>query len=314
MRAFLVVSASFIAALSLSAAPAAKSATPAKSAFDKKNMEAYVRHLFVWPAEIDLQVSEPKPSDVPGFSIVTVRASKGAAHQEERFYVSKDGQRIFQMQGNYYQIAKNPYQEQLSKLKTEGHPGFGTPGAPVVIAEFSDFQCHYCREEAKNVRQNLLKDYPKEVRFYFLDFPLEAVHPWAKTAAIAGRCVYRQNADAFWEYHDWIFEQQEQITPENIRERVLDWAKSAKVDAAQLTSCIDTRATEPEVAQSIAMGQALEVGSTPTLYINGRPLSGAIPWADLKRVVDYEVGYQAVEKNAGENCGCEVTIPKTGVK
>ena len=82
-----------------------------------------------------------------------------------------------------------------------------------MIVEFSDFQCPYCKEEAKMLRQNLIQTYPKQVRLYFKDFPLENMHPWAKAAAIAGRCVFQQKTDAFWEYHDWIFAHQDGSPP-----------------------------------------------------------------------------------------------------
>ena len=85
-------------------------------------------------------------------------------------------------------------QDDLDKLKTEFQPSLGTPGAPVVLVAFSDFECPHCKDEATMLRQNLLSAYPTQVRLYFKDFPLEAIHPWAKTAAIAGRCVFRQSA------------------------------------------------------------------------------------------------------------------------
>ena len=74
------------------------------------------------------------------------------------------------------------------------------------------------------LRENLLKTYPKEVRLYFKDFPIDQIHPWARPAAIAGRCVFRQNPQAFWDYHDWIFDKQAEITPENLRAKVMEWA------------------------------------------------------------------------------------------
>ena len=62
--------------------------------------------------------------------------------------------------------------------------------------------------------------FPTQVRVYFKDFPLEPIHPWAKPAAIAGRCVFRQKPAAFWDFHDWIFEHQGEITVENLKDKV----------------------------------------------------------------------------------------------
>src|SRR5512133_3073823 len=131
-------------------APAAVPASPApaaKSALDKSVLEAYVRHLFVFAPGIQVAVGEPQPSaTLPGFFDVIVTASNGAASQNFPFYVSKDGKKI--LQGNVYDVTQNPFQNELAKLKTEFQPSFGTPGAPVVLVEFSDFQCSFCKEEA----------------------------------------------------------------------------------------------------------------------------------------------------------------------
>src|SRR5579872_2087798 len=163
-----------------------------KSALDKPTLEAYVRHLMVYGPQIAITIDNPQPSPLAGFLQVDVHASAGQAHQDLIFYVSKDGQKI--LQGNVYDVAQNPFKEDLDKLKTDLQPSFGTPGAPVVLVEFSDFQCPYCKQEAEALRKNLLSTYPKQVRMYFVDHPIEQVHPWAKAAALAGRCVFRQNA------------------------------------------------------------------------------------------------------------------------
>jgi protein-disulfide isomerase len=296
----------------LAAAAVLMAQTPAKkaSALDKPTMEAYIRHLFVWPPPIQIAIADPKPGPMDGFYEVTVRGSQGNSSQSETFYVSKDGQKI--VRGSVFDVNQNPFKNDLDKLKTEFQPSIGTPGAPVVLVEFSDFECPYCREEAKALRDNLLATYPKEVRLYYLDFPLESVHPWAKTAAIAGRCIFHQNAAAFWDYHDWIFANQDQVHPDNVRDKLLEFGKSKSLDIPQLSKCIDERVTEEEVNKTMKEGQDLDVASTPTLFINGRRLVGAEQWPDLKRVIDYEIEYQKTAKNAGEDCGCDVRLPMPG--
>ncbi len=294
-----------------SARPTPKSTVKGPSALDKKQFEFYVRHLFVWPDAITVHVGDPKPSPIPGFLEVDVNAAQGKASQDEKFFVSKDGRQV--IRGFVYAVKDNPFRDQLSKIKTEGHPGLGTPGAPVVIAEFSDFQCHFCKEEAKVFRESLIKQYPTQVHFFFMDNPLEGLHPWARAAAIAGRCVYRQKESAFWNYHDWIFGHQEEITPENLKEKVLDWAKTNEVDATAMSACMAGKEAEKEVNASISMARALSVNSTPTTFINGRPMVGATPWADLKTIIDFEIGYQETVHDAGENCGCDQGLRKLGV-
>ena len=277
---------------------------------DKAKLEAYLRHLFVWPAPIEMAISDPTPGPMAGFYEVKVRGSQGNASQEETFFVSKDGQKI--IRGSIFDLGENPFKPDLAKLKTEYQPSIGTPGAPVVLVEFSDFECPYCREQAKMLRDNLLAAYPKDVRLYYLDFPLVSLHPWAKAASMMGRCIFHQNATAFWDYHDWIFQHQEEITPDNLKEKVLEFATGKGIDAAQLSKCIDSRATEEEVNKTRAEGKDLDVNSTPTLFVNGRRMVGTLQWPDLKRVIDYEIEYQKTAKNAGEDCGCNVSLPMPG--
>jgi protein-disulfide isomerase len=278
-----------------------------KSAWDKPTFEAYVRHLNVWGPQIKVDIGAPKPSPIAGFSEVIVHASAGTASADFSYYVSKDGQKI--LQGSVYDISENPFKTDLDKLKTDLQPSFGTPGAPVVLVEFSDFECPMCKEEAKMLRDNLLSTYPKQVRFYFMEYPLDQIHPWARAAAIAGRCIFRQNANAFWEFHDWIFSHQDEVKPENLKDKVLEFAKGKEIDALQLTRCMDNKESEAEVNKAQAEGREVGVNATPTLFINGRRLVGRTDWPTVRGVIDFEIEYQKTAHNAGEDCGCEVKLP-----
>jgi protein-disulfide isomerase len=303
------------AALLLAAAGLAQSLAqgPAKkSALDKAVLEAYVRHLYVLDPGISVQISDPRSSEVPGFVEETVHASKGPQFQDFKFLISKDGSKI--LQATVFDVNSNPFKSDLDKLKTQGAPSIGTPGAPVALVEFSDFQCPYCKAEAQEIRKNLLTTYPTQVRLYFKTFPLESLHPWAKAAAIASKCVAKQNPDAFWTYHDWVFEHQAEITPETLKDKVIGWAKDTKgIDSLQLGQCMDTKATEAEVNADEAEGQKLEINGTPTLFINGRRIAQTIDWANLKNVIDFEIGYQKTAHDAGDDCGCTLDLKLPGM-
>jgi len=304
--------ASLTAALALAMVLSGQNA-PKKSALDKATLEAYVRHLFVMDQRIKVEVSDPKPSaDLPGFYDVTLHASLGAQSQDFQLMVSKDGSKILQAQ--VFDIAANPFKKDLDKLKTAFEPSMGTPGADVVLVEFSDFECPYCKEEATMLRQNLLSAYPSQVRLYFKTFPIESLHPWAKSAAIAGKCVFRQQPTEFWTFHDWIFTHQAEIAPPNLKDKVMDWAKGQKdIDAVQLAQCVDTKATEAEVDKDLAEGHELQVDRTPTIFVNGRRINSAIDWPSLRSIIDNEIEYQKTAKNAGENCGCDTQLSLPGM-
>lgn len=283
----------------------AQTAPAAKSALDKATLEDYARHLFVWGPNIKVVVADPQPAPMPGYQEIRITASANNAAQDEIFYVSADGRKI--VRGAVYDVDKSPFAAELAKLKTDLSPSEGTPGAPVVLVVFSDFQCGYCRQFAQELQQNLLKTYPTQVRLYFKDFPIEQLHPWARPAAIGGRCVFRQNPQAFWAYHDWIFDKQAEITTENLRAKVMEWAAAKNLDTLQLGRCFDNKSTEGEINKSIAEAQLLRVTSTPTIFLNGRAMPGAVPWATLKQIIDFEIDYQKKTGTGGEEC-CQIKL------
>lgn len=296
----------FLAAAALGQTPGGSPAKK-KSFLDKPTLEAYVRHLFVWPPQIAVAVSDPKPSGIDELVEVSVTGSMGGASQVANFYVSKDGAKV--LQGASFDVNQNPFKANIDKLKSELGPGLGTAGAPVVVTIFSDFQCPYCKEEGKMLRANLIQTYSKEVRAYFKDFPLDQIHNWARPAAIAGRCVHREDAAKFWDFHDWIFDKQSEMKLEDFRTKFEVFLNEKKLPAPGILKCYDGRATEPEVNRSFEMGRQLEVNSTPTIFVNGRKLAGNLSWPQLKQIIDYEIEYQKTANNAGEDCGCEMTLP-----
>src|ERR1051325_118673 len=96
---------------------------PKKSAFDKAELETYVRHLWVVPANMSVAVGEARTSDLAGFQEVPVKISQGQASQEVILYVSKDGNKV--LQGNVYDINFNPFKKELDKIKTSFQPSLG---------------------------------------------------------------------------------------------------------------------------------------------------------------------------------------------
>jgi protein-disulfide isomerase len=146
------------------------------------------------------------------------------------------------------------------------------------------------------------------VRVYFRDFPLTAIHDWSQQASIAGRCVFRQNAPLFWDYHDWIFEKQTEVTKDNLKDKILDWAKGKGLETVGLGRCMDTSATAADIVKSTSDAKNLGVDRTPYMFVNGRRVPGA-QWPNLKQIIDYELDYQKTAHNAGEQECCSVALP-----
>ena len=116
----------------------------------------------------------------------------------------------------------------------------GPDGAAVTIVEFSDFECPYCRKLVDTVKQ-LTPEEKVDLRIVFHHMPLQT-HPWARTAAEDAACAQLQNSSAFWPIHDQLFDQQPSITSENIHEKLLAFAKSAKsLDLPEFQNCLDNQ-------------------------------------------------------------------------
>ncbi len=288
-----------IACLLLLVALLASAAGNPPGALDKAVFEKYLRHLELFRGEVMFKIDDPvRAKYLPGYYEVLVHLSFNDTGKDELFYISADGQTI--IRGDVFNLHKSPFQSNLDKLTLKDQPSFGPAEAPVTIVEFGDFECPDCKAEAPILRQNVAEAFDSKVRVVFKNYPLQSIHPWALAAAIDGRCVYRQSNDAFWKFYDWIYETQDEIMPDNLNMTVLDWAGKNGVDTLQLGQCLDTKATEPEVKQSIA--EALELGApgTPTLFINGRRIGG-LAWPDLQLVINKELEYVTANPTASAN-------------
>lgn len=280
---------------------------PEKSALDKATLEAYLRNVELWNPAVEVKIDDAKPSaEIPGLFDVQVHLSFKGASQDLRYFVSKDGKKI--VKGDVYDVNQSPFQANLDKLKTDSRPAFGPAGAPVTMIVFSDFQCPICKEEAAVLRQNVAAAFKDKVRVVFTDFPLEQIHPWAKSAAVAGRCVYKQNAAKFWDYFDWVYENQGSIGLDNFNSKFQTFATDKGLDGMALGACVGNNAGEKDVAAEMAEGHALQIQATPTLFLNGRKLEGGVPWQTLETLINIELDRQAKMAEA-EKC-CEVGIPK----
>ena len=299
-----------LAMMGLACSAWAQTPAPKKSGLDKKVLEEFLRNVELWVPQVGVTIDDPVPSKyAPGLSEVTVHLSYNGQGKDEIYHVSADGQNI--VKGEVFNINKSPFQANLDKLKTDLQPSFGTPGAQVVAVVFGDFQCPNCKGEAEAMRKFIPAEYNDKVRVYYKDFPLDAIHPWARPAAIAGRCVFNQNPVAFWKFHDWVYEKQPEITPQNFTAKVNEWTGTAGIDGLQLSRCIDSKETEKDVNRSIAEGKSLGVDATPTLFLNGRKLVGSLDEGQLRQLIEIELKHQTAVPDAGEKC-CAVDIPTLG--
>ena len=267
----------------------------AQSALDKAALESYLRYSELWIPQVTVKIDDPKPSGaIHDFMDVTVHLMYNGATKDELYYVSKDGRNI--VKGTAYDITKSPFQANMDALKPDARPAFGAAAnAPVNLMVFGDFQCPVCQKEEQDLRKNIPAAFGDKVRVYFYDFPLTSIHPWAMKGSIAGRCMYQNGEKAFWDYHDWVYQKQNEITLENLNAKVGEFAKANGMDAEKLNACMENKSIAAEVEKSMALGHDLQVSATPTLFINGRKLEGALQWEVLSQLLQLELDHKAAE-------------------
>jgi protein-disulfide isomerase len=164
----------------------------------------------------------------------------------------------------------------------EADPSIGNPKAPVTIIEFSDFQCPFCLRVAPTLKK-IRATYGDKVRVVWKDFPLTQIHPQAFKAGEAGHCAAEQGK--FWEYHDQLFGNQQALMPDDLKK----YAMAVGMDAERFGSCLDMSKHAEIVRNGVAQGTRLGVNSTPTVFVNGRRVSGAQPYEVFTAVIDEEL-------------------------
>lgn len=158
-------------------------------------------------------------------------------------------------------------------------PRKGDPDAAVTIVEFSDFQCPFCGRFHRETFPALQRLYGDDVRWVFVNRPIQG-HEWAEPAAIAAECATRQGK--FWEFADYVFGNQEQLDGGLLRDDVPD---AVDLDEEAYLACLEARETIDEVRADLAEGDRLEIGGTPTFFINGIELVGAQPVGVFNEII-----------------------------
>lgn len=150
------------------------------------------------------------------------------------------------------------------------HPLRGTADAPVTVVVFSDFQCPYCARAERSLR-TVLERFPGKVRVAFRDFPLVQIHADAASASGAAYCAQRQRPELFWQMHDRLFAHQADLAPDALKQH----AVALGMRLPEFEHCLAEVVASMPWRDDIEEGQALGVTGTPTLFVNGRRITGA---------------------------------------
>jgi protein-disulfide isomerase len=273
--------------------PPAVSSQAASPTQAQKNIEAFLRHLFALGPDVQLTVGPLKEIGASGLMETSVDLKSADGQDTVKMFLTKDGKYL--LRGELSDMTKDPLAETVAQIQSKSAAVLGDPNAPITLVEFADFECPVCRSLHDALR-GMLPNYP-QVKVVFKDFPIENLHPWARTAALAGRCAYQQDPRAFWKLYDLFYDNQDVISAENAWSKVNEYASLSGLNPETFKSCMTGPQAAAEVDASVANARQLDVRSTPTIFVNGRRLVGADPHI-LQQYIDYELAQWKAGKSA----------------
>jgi protein-disulfide isomerase len=207
---------------------------------------------------------------VKGQLLARVRDSRGKKAQAEFLNALRAQAKI--------QVLLSPPRIEVA---ADDAPARGQKNAPVVMIEFADFECPFCRQMQPDI-ERLEKEYDGKLTFVYKEFPL-SIHPHAEKAAEAALCAGEQ--DAFWKYHDTLFSDGSGLEVTQLKES----AHVLGLDTARFNSCLDSGEQGPTIEKDIAQGLHLGLAGTPGIFINDYFLSGVVPYDTLREIVGQQL-------------------------
>jgi len=250
----------------------------------QKKIESYLRDLYGFGAGFTITVGAPQPTPITDLYAFNIEVGFSGQSDSTIIYVSKDGK--FLIRGELDDLSVDPLASIRSTIHIEGAPSKGPADARVTVVEYADYECPSCLQ-LDTLLRTLLPKYP-QIRLVFKDFPLTDLHPWALSAAEAAHCVFAQKPSAFWKFHDSVYDSQDLISPDNAFDKLLDLGSQAGANPNQLKTCMADASTAQLIQAEQAEGQALEVSSTPTIFVNGRRIVGPNEQL-LEQYIQYEL-------------------------
>src|SRR5580704_15105149 len=256
-----------------------------------KRIERHVRAYYNVPPSVNVTISPLKASDFPNYDTLTITFDSGTKKQNYDFLLSKDGQTLIRL--TKLDLTKDPYAEVMKKIDVTGRPTRGNKDAKVVAVNFDDFQCPFCSRMHQTLFPELFKEYGDRVLFIYKDFPLAEIHPWATHAAVTANCLAAQNQDAYWDFADYIHANQKEVNSEKnhdaqfaaLDRMTLEQGQKHNLDAAKLQACVKAQ-QDDKVKTSVHEGEALGVEATPTMFVNGEQVDGALSLSELRAILD----------------------------
>jgi protein-disulfide isomerase len=247
-----------------------------------------VRSQFEVPPNVDVAIGATSKSEFPGFENLPITFSSKGKQTVVNFLLSSDGNTVARLER--FDISHSP----SDMISTQNRPLRGTQDAKVTIVNFDDLECPYCARMHEQLFPATLDRYKGLIRFYYKDYPLVEIHPWAMHAAVDANCLTDQSGDAYWRFVDYVHTHGDEVTgpahDSQLAFKTLDKltreeGQRSKLDGAKLDVCI-TKQDEAAVRASMKQGDSLGVNGTPTLFINGERIAGVLPQAEVWTAID----------------------------
>lgn len=268
----------------------AQSVAPTASDSDQR-IEHRVRAYYSIPADVKITVGPRRPSEFPNYDALTVTMEGQGKKNDYEFLLSKDQKTLLRL--TKMDLTTDPYAENIKKISLAGRPYRGNKDAKVVVVNYDDFECPFCSKMHEVLFPEVLKEYGDRVEFVYKDFPLSEIHPWATHAAVDANCLAAQNNDAYWDFADYIHGSQREVSAEKTRDgqfAALDRLTTGQgqkhtLDQARLQACIKAQ-NEDAIKASVHEAEGVGVNATPTWFVNGQEIDGALPLAQVRDTLD----------------------------
>jgi protein-disulfide isomerase len=260
----------------------------------KTRIQRQVQAHYDLPPDVTVEVGPRHPSDFPTYDLVTVTLNGNGKSQKLDFLLSQDGKTLAKV--TKIDLTKDIYAERMGKIDVKGRPVRGNPNAKVTIVNYDDLQCPFCSRMHATLMQEILPQYGDRIKVVYKDFPLP-MHPWAEHSANNANCLAAENGTAFWEFADYVHANQKAISgpaqdlPKSKAELdriALDLGKKHGADMGRLQACVKDQ-PDKALKASMAEGESLGLNATPTLFINGQKLEGAVDAEEVKAVLNQQL-------------------------
>src|SRR5271166_2368041 len=260
-----------------------------------QRIERQVHTYYNVPADVTVKIGARTPSEFPNYETVPVTLTRGDKSQSMDFLVSKDGTTLIRM--TKIDLTKDPYTETMKKIDVAGRPVRGNPDAKVTIVNYDDFECPFCARMHTTLMGQILPQYGDKVKIIYKDYPLLQIHPWAERAANDANCLAKESGTAYWQLADYLHanqraisgqQQNVQASDSELDRLTLDFGKKNGANMDRLQACIKTQ-SDAVVKASMSEGDNVGVNATPTLFVNGERLEGAMDADQVRAALNREL-------------------------